>query len=152
MKIAEYLRQQGVSFETRHHEQHYTAQEEAQAQHIPGGMFAKTVIVKAGEEFVMLVLPASHHADLEQVGGILGQTAVLASERNLAELFPDCELGAEPPFGSLYQLRTLVDESLGRHERIAFRAGSHTEVILMAYADYARLAQPEVARFAEMAE
>ena len=152
MSIAEYLRERGVSFELRRHEEAYTAQEEAAAQHVSGSIFAKTVIVKAGEEFIMLVLPASHHADLEQAGAVLGQTVVLAHEKDLKQLFPDCELGAEPPFGSLYKLRTLVDESLGRHERIALRAGSHTEVILLAYGDYERLEQPQVARFAELAE
>jgi Ala-tRNA(Pro) deacylase len=152
MSITEYLREQGVEFELRRHEQAYTAQEEAQAQHVSGSLFAKTVIVKAGEEYVMLVLPASQHADLEQAGALLGQTVVLAREKEQGELFPDCELGAEPPFGSLYQVRTLVDESLGRHERIAFRAGNHTEVILMAYRDYERLEQAQVGRFAEPAE
>jgi Ala-tRNA(Pro) deacylase len=152
MTIAEYLQEHRVSFEIQRHKQYYTAQEEAAAQHISGSMFAKTVIVKAGEEFVMLVLPASHQADLEQAGAALGQTLTLAHEQELIGLFPGCEVGAEPPFGSLYQLRTLVDESLGRHERIAFRAGSHTEVILLPYREYERLEQPQVARFAELPE
>jgi Ala-tRNA(Pro) deacylase len=152
MRIAEYLEANGVKYELRRHQEAYTAQEEAAAQHVSGSIFAKTVIVKAGGESVMLVLPASHQADLDQAGVLLGQPAVLAQEKEIAALFPDCEVGAEPPFGSLYNLRTLVDESLTHHERIAIRAGTHTEVLVLSYRDYERLEKPQIARFAELEE
>jgi Ala-tRNA(Pro) deacylase len=110
-------------------------------------MFAKTVVVKTREDYVLLVLPASCRVDLDLVSDMLGEEVELAQERELKELFPDCELGAEPPFGSHYGLRTLVDERLAREQTIAMRACNHKEVIIMAYEDYARLEKPRVVRF-----
>jgi Ala-tRNA(Pro) deacylase len=151
MKILDYLKEHGVSFEVKHHPVRYTAQEEAAAQHIPGHIFAKTVVVKAGDGYTLLVLPASHRVDMEGVETLLGTRARMATEAEMKDLFPDCDLGAEPPFGSQYGLRTLVDEHLAQQETIAVRACSHEEVVLLAYADFARLEAPEVARFAELA-
>ncbi len=147
MKVLEFLDAQDVDFEVRHHEEHFTAQEEAAAQHISGSMFAKTVVVKTREDSVLLVLPASCRVDLDLVSDMLGEEVELAQERDLKELFPDCELGAEPPFGSQYGLRTLVDERLAKEERIAIRAGNHREVVILAYEDFARLEKPRVVRF-----
>ncbi len=148
MNTLEFLEKQGVDFEVKHHAEYFTAQEEAAAQHISGSMFAKTVVVKTREDYVLLVLPASYRVDLDLVSDMLGEEVALAQERDLKELFPGCELGAEPPFGSQYGLRTLVDEHLAKHQKIAVRAGSHTEVILLAYEDYARIEQPRVVRLA----
>jgi Ala-tRNA(Pro) deacylase len=150
MEIIKYLEDKGVPFETRKHREYYTAEEEAASLNVAGSMFAKTVIVKAGAEYVMLVLPASHQVNLERAEAVLGRPVVLAAEKALAELFPDCELGAEPPFGSIYGLRTFVDHNLGRHERIAVRACTHTDVVLLPYRDYERLERPQVAEFAEL--
>lgn len=148
MNLLDYLSSAGVDFTVMHHEEYYTAQEEAAAQGLSGHVFAKTVVVRAGDEYVLLVLPASHRVDLERVEQILDTDVCMVTEADLKGLFPDCEVGAEPPFGSQFGLRTLVDEHLAQQERIAIRAGSHTEVVLLDYADYARLERPEVARFA----
>ncbi len=148
MNLLDYLSSAGVDFTVMHHEEYYTAQEEAAAQGLSGHVFAKTVVVRAGDEYVLLVLPASHRVDLERVEQILDTDVCMVTEAELKGLFPDCEVGAEPPFGSQFGLRTLVDEHLAQQERIAIRAGSHTEVVLLDYADYARLERPEVARFA----
>jgi Ala-tRNA(Pro) deacylase len=148
MNLLDYLSSAGVDFTVMHHEEYYTAQEEAAAQGLSGHVFAKTVVVCAGDEYVLLVLPASHRVDLERIEQILNTDVRMVTESEMKSLFPDCEVGAEPPFGSQFGLRTLVDEHLAQQERIAIRAGSHTEVVLLDYADYARLERPAVARFA----
>lgn len=148
MKLLDYLSSEGVDFTVMHHDEYYTAQEEAAAQGLSGHIFAKTVVVRAGDEYVLLVLPASYRVDMERVGEILGTDVHMATEAEMKDLFPGCEVGAEPPFGSKYGLRTLVDEHLAQQEQIAIRACSHTEVVLLPYADFARLEQPEVASFA----
>ena len=148
MNALEFLDKQGVDFEVKHHQEYFTAQEEAAAQHVSGSMFAKTVVVKTREDYVLLVLAASYRVDLDLVSDMLGEEVELAQERDLKELFPDCELGAEPPFGSHYGLRTLVDEHLAQQQRIAGRACNHAEVIILAYEDYARIEKPRVVRLA----
>ncbi|MGI5819770.1 MAG: aminoacyl-tRNA deacylase [Armatimonadota bacterium] len=148
MKILDYLSAAEVDFEVKHHEECFTAQEEAAAGHIPGHMFAKTVVVRADGQHVLLVLPASHRVDLDRIEDHLGQRPTIVREGEMAELFPDCEVGAEPPFGSQYGLRTIVDTHLTKQERIAVRACSHREVVLLSYEDYARLEEPEVLSFA----
>lgn len=148
MRILDFLSAAEVDFEVRHHEECYTAQEEAAAGHIPGHIFAKTVVVRVDDEHILLVLPASHRVDLDRLEEDLGARPTLVPEDEMARLFPDCDLGAEPPFGSQYGLRTLVDSHLTKQKRIAIRACSHTEVVLLSYEDYARLEGPEVASFA----
>ncbi len=148
MKILDYLNENGVDFAVMHHDEYYTAQEEAAAQGLSGHMFAKTVVVRAGDEHVLLVLSASHRVDLKRVGEILGAEVDIIPEAEMKGLFHDCDVGAEPPFGSHFGLRTLVDEHLAAQERIAVRGCTHTDVVLLDYADYARLEKPEVADFA----
>lgn len=147
MKTDQYLREQGVAFEHHTHSPVYTAQELAAEEHIPGRQVAKAVIVHAEERgYVMCVLPASQKLDLTKVGYALGvKRCRLAEESEMGELFPDSEIGAEPPFGNLYNMSTLVDSRLAEDSRILFPAGSHRDAIEMSYADYARLASPVVA-------
>ena len=152
MKIQDYLSEQGVDFTVKHHEKRYTALEEAEAQHVSGEAFAKTVVVKVSDQYTMLVLSASCRVILSRLEELLGGEATLATEQEMAELFPDCEVGAEPPFGSRYGMRTLVDERLAKQERIAIRACSHEDVVDLSYADFARLENPQVAAFAERVE
>lgn len=149
MKIGEYLKANGVEFTTHEHPPAYTAQEVAAEEHVSGKIMAKTVIAHAGDEHVMCVLPASCKLDMKKVAKALKAKRVrLSDESEMAELFPDVEVGAEPPFGNLYSLQTFVDENLARDEEIVFRAGTHRHAIRMAYADYARLVQPTVADLA----
>jgi len=148
VEILDYLNENGVDFTVMHHDEYYTAQEEAAAQGLSGHIFAKTVVVRAGDEHVLLVVPASERVDFGRLPSVLGAEAEMAGEKEMAALFEGCDVGAEPPFGSRYGLRTVVDEDLAAQARIAIRAGTHTEVVLLAYADYARLEQPEVADIA----
>lgn len=144
-KLIAYLREQGVPFTLQQHRVAYTAQEVAASEHLPGDIVAKVVIVFAGPEMLMLVLPASRRADLVKVALAAGvANAWLADEHELAEIFPDCELGAMPPFGNLYGIPVYVDERLAQNEYIVFQAGTHTDTISIAYADFARLVKPKV--------
>lgn len=141
----EYLRGEGVPFTMQQHRTAYTAQEVAASEHLPGDMVAKVVVVYAGPRLVMLVVPGGHRVDLSKVVAVLGAAGVwLAEERELAAAFPDCEPGAMPPFGNLYGMPVYVDRSLGEQEEIVLQAGTHTETIHMAYADFVRLVEPEV--------
>jgi Ala-tRNA(Pro) deacylase len=144
-KLREYLDKQKVPYEVLSHRQAFTAQEVAQAQHVPGRELAKVVMVRSGGAFVMLVVPAPYRIDLERAKSALGKTdLVLATEDEFKGLFPQCEAGAMPPFGNLYDLPVYVDQTLTRDEEIVFNAGTHTQTVKMKYADFARLVQPKV--------
>jgi Ala-tRNA(Pro) deacylase len=144
-KLEAYLREQGVPFERQSHRVAFTAQEVAASEHLPSDMVAKVVMVFADADMVMLVLPASHRADLTKVAAALGaQNAWLAGEHEFAEVFRDCDIGAMPPFGNLYDIPVFVDRTLTEDPTIVFQAGTHTDTISMAYADYARLVAPKV--------
>jgi len=145
MKILDYLKEHGVAFEVRMHAPAYTAQEVAAEEHVSGNELAKAVTVKADENFLLCVLPASYKLDMKKVARAANAKKVrLADETEMAKLFPDSEVGAEPPFGNLYNLPTFVDEHLAGDKEIVFQAGTHRDAIRMSYADYARLARPTV--------
>ena len=146
-KLKSYLDDNNIKYVSIIHSQAYTAQETAQSAHIPGKEMAKTVIVKSGDDLVMVVLPASEKVDLDLVKGATRSDSVqLASEQEFKDLFPNCETGAMPPFGNLYGMPVYVEESLSRNRNIAFNAGSHTELIKLTYKDFNRLVNPKVAR------
>jgi Ala-tRNA(Pro) deacylase len=116
--------------------------------HVSGKEIAKVVIVKIDGQFAMAVVPAPHKIDLERLREASGAKRVeLASEKEFQNLFPDCEVGAMPPFGNLYGLPLYVARPLAEDEEIVFNAGSHTEAIRMRYADFARLANPTVSDY-----
>jgi Ala-tRNA(Pro) deacylase len=109
---------------------------------------AKVVMVKADAKMIMLVLPASHRVDMKKLKGVLNCKKVgKAKEEEFQELFPDCEVGAMPPFGHLYNFEVWVDQILSEDDFIVFRAGSHVETLRMTYKDYARLVNPKVGEF-----
>lgn len=147
-ELEAYLREQKVPFQVQHHAVAYTAQEVAAAEHVPGRMLAKVVMVFADGELAMLVLPAPSRVDPGLAAAALSAAEVrLAREGEFAERFPGCEVGAMPPFGNLYDLPLFVDASLAADETIVFEAGTHTDTMSMKYADYERLAKPKVAEF-----
>ena len=149
MKIEKFLKKAGVAFETHRHPKAFTAQELAHEEHVTGHAVAKSVAVHADGRNVLCVLPASCRVDFTKLSGALGATKCgLVSEDELTELFPDVKVGAEPPFGSLYGLETVVDERLAQCECITFSAGTYRKAIRMSYAEYARLAEPKVLDFA----
>ena len=146
-KLREFLDANGVKYVTISHSKAFTAQEIAANAHIKGKDLAKTVIVKLDGKMAMAVLPAAFSLDmnlLREAAG--GATAELAAEAEFRGLFPGCETGAMPPFGNLYGLDLFVAEELAKDEKIAFSAGSHTELVQLAYKDFERTAKPKVAR------
>lgn len=147
-KVKAFLDAHHVKYVVISHSKAYTAQGIAAIAHISGRELAKTVIVKLDGALGMAVLPASYHVDLEALRRLTGvREAALASESEFKRHFPDCETGAMPPFGNLYSIPVYVDESLTEDHEIAFNAGSHYELIKMAYADFERLVKPEVMEF-----
>jgi len=146
-KLQEYLDQNRVKYLSVKHSPAFTAQEVAAAAHIPGKEMAKTVVVKLDGAMAMVVLPAPERVRMGQLKDQTGaEKAELASEQEFKTRFPDCEVGAMPPFGNLYDMDTFVAGSLSENLEIAFNGGTHTEVIRMAYADWANLVRPKVLR------
>ncbi len=144
-KLQEYLDERGVRYVSLKHSPAFTAQEVAAAAHIPGREMAKTVVVKLDGEMAMVVLPAPEMVRMNHLKAETGVSRVeLASEGEFKDRFPDCEAGAMPPFGNLYDMDTFVEESLAEDEEIAFNAGTHTEVIRMAFSDYRDLVRPRI--------
>jgi Ala-tRNA(Pro) deacylase len=148
-RLEGYLRENRVPFEAQHHPRVVTAQEVAASEHVPGKMLAKTVMVIADGKLTMLALPATYQVDLEKAAAALGAGEVrLAQEEEFEGTFADCEVGAMPPFGNLYDVSVWVDETLAEDETIVFRAGTHTDTMSVEYADFERLVEPTVADFA----
>jgi len=144
-KLREFLDNHKIEYITIHHSPAFTAQRIAELAHISGKDLAKTVIVSLDDEYAMAVLPASLHVSLARLKEATGaQKAELASEDEFQNLFPDCEVGAMPPFGNLYDMKVYVAGQLAEDEEIAFNAGSHTELVQLAYDDFNRLVSPKV--------
>lgn len=142
-RLEQFLHEQHTSYETIHHARAVTAQETAASAHIRGSLLAKTVMVNIDGRLAMVVLPAArrvHFGRLRQATGAIA--AELATESEFRDLFPDCEVGAMPPFGNLYGIEVYVDESLVTDADIAFNAGTHTEVMRMPYREFERLVAP----------
>jgi Ala-tRNA(Pro) deacylase len=143
--ILQYLNQEGVDFERLSHARAVSATELAQTLHVTGRRVAKAVIVEASGRCVLCVLPATEWIDLRRLASELDTPNIrFVPESEFHAMFRDCEVGAEPPFGSLYGMPVIVDRALAREPEIVFRAGSHEEAIQMTYADFARLERPKV--------
>ena len=147
-RLKDFLEREGVKYTTIEHSPAYTARETAQTAHVRVKDFAKAVIVKVDGRLAMAVLPASEKLDLARLKKATGAKNVhLAPESEFDRLFPGCEPGAMPPFGNLYGLEVYVAKSLSADDQIAFNAGSHAELVRMAYKDFDRLVQPLVLAF-----
>jgi len=144
-KLKKALEAAGAKYEVIPHGEAFTALEVAERTHVKGNMVVKVVMVKSDKGFVMAALPADRRVDIAALREALGlKMAALASEAEFRRLFPDCEPGAMPPFGSLYGIPVYVDSSLALDDEIVFQAGNHYEVVKMSYADYERVAAPTV--------
>ncbi|MGH2655548.1 MAG: aminoacyl-tRNA deacylase [Actinomycetota bacterium] len=148
-RLRSYLWENGVAYEEHEHPKAFTAQEVAAAEHVPGRMLAKPVMVLADGRLVMLVVEAPDRVDLDRAQEALGAADVrLAQEPEFAAAFPDCEPGAMPPFGNLYDVPVYVDRAVTGNDQIVFQAGTHTRTMSVRYADFERLVNPTVAEFA----
>jgi Ala-tRNA(Pro) deacylase len=142
-KLTELLDNQGVKYTILTHSRAYTAQEVAATVHVPGIEMAKTVMVKVDGKMAMAVVPASRKIDFERIREKVSARKVeLAEEKEFQDLFPDCEVGAMPPFGNLYGIDVYVDKKLAEDDEIAFNSGSHTEVTRLHYSDFEKLVHP----------
>ena len=148
MRVIEYLDKSAIRYEVTEHPPTFTAQQMAAIEHEPGKFVAKPVIVKADGKYIMCVLSACYKIDLGTLKSQLGVEKVeLADEKEIGKIFDDCELGAEPPFGNLYDLPTIMDKALVDDDHILFQAGTHKEAIQMSIADYRKLVEPKILEF-----
>ncbi|UCF88098.1 MAG: YbaK/EbsC family protein [bacterium] len=147
-KLRSLFEEENVDFEIMVHSESYTAQEKAAGMHVPGAQLAKVVMAKADDDLAMLVISADRNIDFGKAKEVLGVKRIgLAKEEDFIDLFPDCDLGAMPPFGNLYGIPVWVDEGLAGQENIVFNACSHYEAARIAYKDYERLVKPRVGDF-----
>lgn len=149
MKLETFLMEKGVGYEKHDHPATYTAQQLAAVEHVSGYKVAKPVIVKGRDGYCMCVLPAPEHVDLGLVGQLLGDENLrFATESELGQLFPDCELGAEPPMGCLFGMKTIMDERLKEDDFIIMQSGSHREAVKLRRREWEALCKPTVASIA----
>ncbi|HEY6626725.1 MAG TPA: YbaK/EbsC family protein [Ignavibacteriaceae bacterium] len=147
-KLKSFLDENKVKYISIQHSSAYTAQEIAAIAHIPGKDLAKTIIIKIDGKMAMAVLPASYKVSFDNFKDTLGVKEVrLAYEQEFIDKFPDCEVGAMPPFGNIYGMEVYVAESLSEDEEIAFNACSHTELIKMSFSDFEKLVKPKRINF-----
>ena len=143
-RLIDCLNENKVRYEILHHPEAVSAQRIAQAEHVKGRHHAKVVMIKSGDQHVMMVLPADHQIDLEKAEKAIGKVVSLDKEQEFKSLFPDCAIGAMPPFGNLYGLSTYVEKHLAEQDYIVFEAGTHTDAIKMSYRDYDTIVKPKV--------
>ncbi|MGE5431562.1 MAG: aminoacyl-tRNA deacylase [Syntrophomonadaceae bacterium] len=147
-KLKQFLDANNIKYISIKHSPAFTAQEVAHTAHIRGKDLAKTVIVKIGSDMAMAVLPAKNLVDLDLLREVTGNENVeLASEKEFKNQFPDCEIGAMPPFGNLYGMQVFVAEPLTKDKEIAFNAGTHSELIKMSFEDFERIVKPKIVKF-----
>ncbi len=146
-KLEEFLESHKVKYEIIPHSEAYTAQEIAASAHVPGKELAKTVMVKLDDTMAMAVLPATYKVDFDLLKNATGvNTVELAKEQETKDIFPDCDIGAMPPFGNLYGIDVFVAEKLAEDEYIAFNAGSHKELMRISFKDFERLVKPKIVK------
>jgi len=146
-KLRSFLDSHNIKYMVISHSLAYTAQGVAALAHVSGKKLAKTVIVKIDGILAMAVIPASDHVDLDRLRALTGaQVVELATEREFKDAFPDCETGAMPPFGNLYDMAVYADASLSHYEEITFSAGTHRELVRMGWQDLVQLVNPTIDR------
>ncbi len=143
-KVKNYLDSKNIKYITITHSPAYTAQGIAHSAHISGKEIAKTVILNVAGKLAMMVVPGNHKVNLDLLKKIFSTDYIsLADEDEFKTKFPDCEVGAMPPFGNLYDMDVYISEELSNDKEIAFNAGTHTELIRMEYTDYMNLVHPK---------
>lgn len=142
-RLSTMLEHEHVPYRTLSHPRDFTAQETAAHTHVKGSRFAKVVILVADDRYLMAVIPSHHRLQWGRMKTVLGAREIhLATEAEMRMIFPDCEVGAEPPFGSLYQLPVYMSNAIERTGEIAFNAGTHEQVVAIKVEDFVRLVQP----------
>lgn len=147
-RLQNFLKLNHVPYSTIEHAQVFTSQEAAATMHVPGKTMAKVVVLEGRSTAYLAVLSASYQVDLDRFATAAGEPVRLATEDRIRDLFPDCEPGAVPPFGRLYDVPTYVDQAMAEEKEIVFPAGNHSNAVRMSYPDFERLTKPEVRSFA----
>lgn len=143
--VHELLDQHNVLYEVHDHPRAVDANRLAHSENVTGWDVAKPVLLAIGGQLAMAVVPAPVHVDLNKASDVLGHGEVrLATEEEFVSRFPDCEPGAEPPFGNLYDIPVFLDETLRKRQRMICRDGSHTATITLAVNDYVEVVAPEI--------
>jgi len=152
-RLVTFLDKQGVTYACEPHPDTITAQYTAEATHTKGKDMAKSVVMSLDGKPALFVVPSPLVVDEESVAALTGaSTVTMVDEGTLADLFPDCETGAMPPFGNLYGLDVYVDEHLAEDDLIAFTAGTHHEIVRVDYSDFERLVTPTLGDIAKRPE
>jgi Ala-tRNA(Pro) deacylase len=147
-KLKKYLDDNDIKYVSINHSPSFTARETAASTLVPRREFAKTIIVDLDGEKVMAVVSASRHVDIPALVSISGASSGrLATEAEFNSSFPGCEVGAMPPFGSLYHMRVYMDRMVSEVDDICFNAGSHAQILRMECDDYLRLEKPVIGSF-----
>ena len=147
-KLKEFLDSHNIKYVVISHSRAFTAQETAASAHVPVKELAKTVMVKIDGKMAMAVLPASSKVDFDLLKKVIGSGKVeIASEKEFKDMFPECEIGAMPPFGNPYGMEVFVAKTLTEDREIAFNAGSHRELVKLTYKDFEKLVKPKVITF-----
>jgi Ala-tRNA(Pro) deacylase len=148
-RLKRFLDEQRVEYEILPHQEAFTAREVAAASHVPGQQLAKVLVVREeGGSYLMVVLPAPCRVDLTALKDVTGTRKLsLAAESELARLFPDCQTGAMPPFGNLYDLPVYIDACFPRAQDFFFQAGNHREVVRIGYREYEQVVRPGAGEF-----
>lgn len=150
-RLKDYLDSQATPYQPLHHTQAFTSQEVAHSLHISGKRLAKTLVLRADGRLVMAVIPASHRLNLQELRAALEANRLeMVPESELVRLFPDCEVGAIPPFGNVYGIEVWVDRAVSDAEELVFCAGTHEDCLRMRYSDFAKLSKPRLGRFSEL--
>jgi Ala-tRNA(Pro) deacylase len=150
MRLANFLAEKRVPFETLIHAPAFTAQKRAKFLRCPGKQVVKSVLLLGPNGYFLAVLPAIHHVDTEAVANALGGPVRLADSGEIAQTFQDCEYGVVPPFGTLYGLATVMDESLEPEALLVFEGHTHAEAIRMRCGDFEQLEEPRRLRLARL--
>ena len=127
--LEEFLSQHNATYDLIPHPHTGSSMETAEEAHVPGIQLAKAVVIRDDGHYLMVVVPSVEHVDLTLLRQQFGHAVVMASEAELADLFPDCETGAVPPLGSAWGVDTYVDESLLAESEVYFEAGDHESVV-----------------------
>lgn len=149
-KLKTYLDEHETPYEVLTHEEVFTSMQTAEKQEIPGKEFAKCVVIQYDGKYAMAALPSTHKVNLDKLAkAVKAKDVSIATETEFGKLFPDCDLGAMPPLGQLYNMPLWVDKALAKDEQIVFNAGSHTDTIRIKFKDFKYLANPEILDFGQ---
>lgn len=144
-RLKVFLDEQSVMYQSLHHRPDFTAQETAAVTHTPGREFAKTVLIRIDDQVAMVVLPAHHRVDFTALHEAFGAKHLrLCTEEEAQQVFPDCEPGAAPPFGTLYGVMVILSDAMAGDDYVTFNAGTHEEAVRMRYLDFVKLVRPRM--------